>query len=1087
MLAKHLRAVMTLVYLASSILPLNAQQSPNQPQPNIPSQTSPGPNESPTVPRRLPVVPPQSGGTSPEAGSPVTPQVPAGSPIPPGGTSQAAPTPQQTPIPIPPERRLLPPPTVPSGSGMVSLNFNRADLVEIIHILAQHLRLTYTIDPEVKGIVTIHSAEPLRAEDLLPIFHQVLRMNGAVAVRTGNVYRITPIKDGKGLARPVGQNKEDSFAIQVLPVRFFAVAEMKKILTPFLMPGGELIEYPRGNFLMVIDLPSNIQRLAEIVDLIDVQVFAGTRMEIYQPRVASAEELAAEMTKVMQSYGASAPQTENFAAEFIALPRINQLLIISHSEAAWAYAKRWLERIDVVAEGPGRRIFIYPVENGKAADLADVLNQALGQAVTGTRSNPNTLQNLHRSTTGGTTQSTTFGTSTSTFGSPSQMNQQLNQQRLPSAFATVPVPGQAPIPVQPQTQGVPTPTAPGTPRPPAGAPGTTAKPDEQLRVVADPGTNSLIIYGTVQEFQNIKNILKDLDAVPRQVLLNVLVAEVTLSDNQSLGVDYEVLRRNPASIFGQRFGSAGAVRTLGEAFPSGGVFGNGVSGVFGGRDIKAIVNALQSDTRFKVLSSPTILATDNRPARIQVGTEEPIATGTISQAVGGVANSTSIQYRNTGRIVTIIPQVNSQGLVNLQILAEVSQRRNDPVTVGQDSFPAFDTRQAETSAVVQDGETLAIGGIITDSKSRTRSGIPYLMDLPVFGRFFSTTSDEVDRTELIMLISPNVIRNRVESRTVTEDFKNKLSTLRNELEKFRREQEKLKPKYKQPSGPVLPDSSNTPEAPQDPGTTPPPPTGGPGAAMAPLPLPGSSSESRVVSHRVNENVNRIAGETREKTNRTVVSLSNAASRSPTLALSNVKGTLTNRSIKQPQAVRSNTDGQLVPAQNQTDLDVSSAKAGSGDDIAFAALVRPLEVYPDQAIAQLSDPLSAQAPSRQKVTLSVDRSAKSSQQQPSPSYPPVAQKSPGLTQFDNPAQINNGNRIWAVQVASFPQKKDAEELVGKLRAKGYDAYVFTTDLINGLRFRVRVGRLTSRDQVMELQKTLKLTEHFNDSYIEVALR
>ena len=143
---------------------------------------------------------------------------------------------------------------------MVSLNFNRADLVEVIHIIAQQLHLTYTIDPDVKGSVTINSAEPLRSEDLLPIFHQVLRMNGAVAVRTGNLYHIMPIKDGKGLARPVGQSKEDSFALQVIPVRFFAVAEMKRLLTPFLQPGGEIIENPRGNFLIVMDLPSNIQR-----------------------------------------------------------------------------------------------------------------------------------------------------------------------------------------------------------------------------------------------------------------------------------------------------------------------------------------------------------------------------------------------------------------------------------------------------------------------------------------------------------------------------------------------------------------------------------------------------------------------------------------------------------------------------------------------------------------------------------------------------------------------------------------------------------------------------------------------------------
>jgi general secretion pathway protein D len=774
-----------LIFTTGLATPIRAQQ----PQPQAPAPQRPAPPQARPVPGGAPA---GQGPASPNAGA--TPAQPNATPSP-----QPAPTPQAQPAPqrVPPERRLLPPPTAAGGGDMVSLNFSRADLVEIIHILAQHLRLTYTIDPEVKGTVTIHSAEPLRREDLLPIFHQVLRMNGAVAVRSGNIYRITPIKDAKGLARPVGQNREDSFALQVVPVRFFSVAEMKKILTPFLAPGGELIEYPRGNFLIIMDLPSNVQRLVEIVDLIDVQVFAGTRMEIYQPKVASAEELAVEMTKIMQSFGAAAPQAETFTAQFIPIPRINQLLVISHSEAAWTYAKRWLERIDVIAEGPGRRIFIYPVANGKATELADVLSQALGLPSAGRRETTRTLQDLHRSTPGTTglggagrpSTSSMTGTGTSGFGT----------QQNPSygAFATVPAPVQPPTPVAPPPPGAP---APGVPRPPT-PPAPGAKPEEQLRIVPDPATNSLIIYGTAQEFQNIKNILRDLDQVPRQVLLDVLVAEVTLTDDQSLGVDYEIRRGNPTSIFGRTFGSAGAIRTLGNLFPTGNAFGGGVSGVFGGNDIRAIVSAIQSDSRFKVLSSPSILASDNRPARIQIGSEDPIATGSTTVQVGTPASTTTIQYRNTGRIVTIIPQVNSQGLVNLQILAEVSQVRQESVQVGQDFFPAFDIRQAETTAVVQDGETLAIGGIIADNRSRTRTGIPYLMDIPVIGRFFGTTSDKLDRTELIMLITPRVIRSVPEARHATEEFRYKLATLRNELERLEREREQLRPPPQVPPQP----------------------------------------------------------------------------------------------------------------------------------------------------------------------------------------------------------------------------------------------------------------------------------------------
>ncbi len=393
------------------------QAAPTPAQPATPSdQANPPAGRAPVIPRRVPAPVQPPGFLGPQ----VSPQdLPQQQSQPPAPTEEGATS--QPPVTPTPQRRLSQSPSIPSG-GMVSLNFNRADLVEIIHIIAQQLHLTYTIDPEVKGTVTINSAEPLRSEDLLPIFHQLLRMNGAVAVRTGNLYHIMPIKDAKGLARPAGQNREDSFALQIIPVRFFSVAEMKKILTPFLQPGAEMIDNPRGNFLVVMDLPSNIQRLMEIADLFDVQVFAGTRMEIYQPKVASADELSQEMTKVMQSFAASAPQTDTFTAQFIPLPRINQLLVISNSEAAWTYAKRWLDRIDVVAEGPGRRIFIYPVENGKATELADVLNQALGQPSTGSRSSTQTLESLHRSnasmTSGSSGQSNT-NTGQYGFGRPS--------------------------------------------------------------------------------------------------------------------------------------------------------------------------------------------------------------------------------------------------------------------------------------------------------------------------------------------------------------------------------------------------------------------------------------------------------------------------------------------------------------------------------------------------------------------------------------------------------------------------------------------------------------------------------------------
>lgn len=371
-------------------------------------------------------------------------------------------------------------------------------------------------------------------------------------------------------------------------------------------------------------------------------------------------------------------------------------------------------------------------------------------------------------------------------------------QNRPGSFATIPVPGQVPAPQGAAPQLT---TPPGAAAPRAVGQGQPPQQQqlEQLRIVADPATNSLIVYGTVQEYQNIKNILKELDAVPRQVLIEALILQIDLKDTEDFGIDYEILKGSQ-TVFGKTFGSRAALTSLGQKlFPSPPAFAavSGLSAIAGDNTVSAMIRAAATDSRIKIISSPSVIASDNRPARIQVGSEEPVATGTIAQAVGGVAQTTSIQYRNTGRILTIIPQVNSQGLVNLQIKAEVSSR-GQPVTVGQDQFPAFDTQDAETTAVVHDGETLVIGGLIGERKTKARSGIPYLMDIPVIGRFFGTTNDESSRTELIMLITPRVIRNRDESRIVTADFKAGLEKVKAELDRVARDRARLMPPQPNP-------------------------------------------------------------------------------------------------------------------------------------------------------------------------------------------------------------------------------------------------------------------------------------------------
>ncbi|HYR95911.1 MAG TPA: hypothetical protein VEM57_04205, partial [Candidatus Binatus sp.] len=317
-------------------------------------------------------------------------------------------------------------------------------------------------------------------------------------------------------------------------------------------------------------------------------------------------------------------------------------------------------------------------------------------------------------------------------------------------------------------------------------------------IVADEVTNSLVVLATKRDYQLIVDILKRIDVVPRQVLLEVTIAEVTLNKDLQFGVAFALsgdehvpLNRafpkgDPTSnIFttGHDPGSVPGARganVLGGLFPDTARIGQGAFAVLTDRDkFNVFLNALQTRTNVKMLSAPHILAADNREAHILVGNSIPILTSTAtSTGITGTTGATvnAVQYRDTGSILTILPQVNSKGLVNMQIRQEVS-------AVGSPSFgstnsPSFTTREAETTVVVQDGETVIIGGIINDEISHDRRGIPYLMDIPVLGRAFRTDTDTTARTELLVVISPYVIRDRDEAREVTDEFSDRLSGLK---------------------------------------------------------------------------------------------------------------------------------------------------------------------------------------------------------------------------------------------------------------------------------------------------------------------
>jgi general secretion pathway protein D len=312
---------------------------------------------------------------------------------------------------------------------------------------------------------------------------------------------------------------------------------------------------------------------------------------------------------------------------------------------------------------------------------------------------------------------------------------------------------------------------------------------QEVRIVADEVTNSLVMLATKRDYQLILDVVKKIDVVPRQVVLEVMIAEVGLTKELQFGIAYAFQSGSLKAALAPGFSPPNIFANAG-AGNIGGKFLNGILGTAPGASNGAFavitdpqhfaifLKALNNVTRVKMLSAPHIIAADNREAHILVGQSVPILTSTstfLQTSAVAPTTANTVQYRDVGKILTVLPQVNSKGLVNLQVRQEVSAVAAQ--VFGNTNSPSFSTREAETTLVVQDGGTIIIGGIIDDSINSARQGVPYLMDVPVLGNLFRQNDDMTTRTELLITITPSVIHNRDEAREVTDDYTSRINGL----------------------------------------------------------------------------------------------------------------------------------------------------------------------------------------------------------------------------------------------------------------------------------------------------------------------
>ncbi|MGB5614901.1 MAG: type II secretion system secretin GspD [Sedimenticolaceae bacterium] len=624
----------------------------------------------------------------------------------------------------------------PQADGDIKLNFQNANLLEVIKvILGDMLQINYTVDPSVQGTVSMQTTQALPREDLIPTLELLLRQNGAALITSDNVYRVVPLANALAETRApqLGDSTlslPDGFNVRVVPLRYVSADEMAQILSPFLTDTNQLMRVDsQRNLLILAGSGGNMQRLLETVHLFDVDRMTGMSVALFTPDFVDAKTLANDLDNLLAD-----PKQGLMAGlvRFIVVERLNGLLVVTPSAEYLARVRSWIRRLDRDTGDASPRLFIYRVQNGKATDLAAVLSQLFNPPAGTQIPDAELAPDLTPVTIG---QSTIENTPRSTLDEEGQRPKP---------------PQNKPAPAADLSQGL------------------DISQTDQVQVIADEPNNALLILARGSEYRQILPALRQLDVSPMQVLIEVTIAEVTLSDNLSFGVEW---------FFKNSVGSKTGIGTLDLGAAGIGAITPGFSYAItgGGGVVNFVLNTLATESNLSIISSPTLLVLNNQEATINVGQEIPVASQQQQSTIGDSNIINSIEYRDTGVILKIKPRVNAGGLVTMDVDQEISvvptTNNADPLT------PRIKKRKITSTVAVNSGNTIILGGLIQDNRDLSESGIPFAHKIPIIGALFGTKADNQERTELIVLITPRAISDNAAALQVTEDFRRRLQKL----------------------------------------------------------------------------------------------------------------------------------------------------------------------------------------------------------------------------------------------------------------------------------------------------------------------
>ena len=704
--------------------------------------------------------------------------------------------------------------------GKVQINYENADLYDFISEISNMLGLTpLIVDSEVKGSVNIISTGPMAKADVLPLFNLILKNNNAALVKQGDVYQIVPISSAltkgvevielptstpdnsrdsqKAPAAPSGpvqpaiqktpaaaaQGKEPSkapkLATHVIRVEFVPVKDLIEPVKLFMTEGGVIMPYERLNMLIITDYTDNAARVLDIIRMLDNSYLDPNLVELIKIKNNASADVAEDLKKIF----GSGTKDSATGISFVSLDRLNAIFVVAGSNRGLEEMRHWIAELDAES-GRNFQTYVYVVENSTASNIAMMLSafyggeettsydsNAAGSAnaggASGTRSaQPGSFGNsgLNR---GGTSQSRT--SSTLANQSYNQSDQFYNSGQNGGGFMNS-GPFSSTQRLGPQLN----PSRSVTSQILRGGEFTGLK--DTVRLVVDDVNNSLIIQATSVDYAYILETIKKMDVLPRQARIDAQIFEVELNDTLRFGVNAWLQARGETAN--------GPALTTGSLV-SGLLSAHTFAFVGDSRQIMVQIEALKNNTNVKILESPSILALDGTMASFNVGTEYPYSSGSYISSVGG--SQSNVQYRETGVTLMVLPRISASGTVTMDITQEVSSAGASVQVGTEESAPTFPKAVVTNTFYVKDGETVAIAGLIRDTKSNGRRGIPFLSEIPILGSLFGVTENKSSRTELIVLITPHVIQTHEKLQEMSQELKDSLRNVRTLVDDTKKE------------------------------------------------------------------------------------------------------------------------------------------------------------------------------------------------------------------------------------------------------------------------------------------------------------